>query len=205
MTRQSTTTAAQDGSGSLAGIVERSIEAFVGDIVDALPKIIAGVVFLALAAILVKVIMTLVRYVLRRTLPGESPVYRHFLSTIVLVVLWFGVALSFLSVVGLEEIAAALGTASGFLALGVAYALSDMIEDAVAGVYLLRDPDFTPGDTITVGDTTGVIESIELRKTRFRTGDDVEVRSNAVVEKRWKKLDDGEAEAAADGSPGAGS
>ena len=35
--------------------------------------------------------------------------------------------------------------------LGVSYALSSMIEDAVAGVYLLRDPDFMPGDRIDVG------------------------------------------------------
>ncbi len=67
--------------------------------------------------------MFVVRAVLKRSLPGESPVYRQFLSVIVLVFLWFGVALSFLSIVGLTAIAASLGTATGFLALGVSYAL----------------------------------------------------------------------------------
>ncbi len=62
------------------------------------------------------------------------------------VFLWFGAALALLNIVGMTEVAATLGTATGFVALGVSYALSEMIKDAVAGVYLLRDPDFSPGD-----------------------------------------------------------
>ena len=73
-----------------------------------------------------------------------------------------------MSILGPGEIAASLGTATGFITLGVAYALSEMIdtggytvveifatpgvakfsvsyshryEDTVAGVYLHRDPD----------------------------------------------------------------
>jgi small-conductance mechanosensitive channel len=98
------------------------------------------------------------------------------------------VALSFLSIVGLTAIAASLGTATGFLALGVSYALSEMIKDAVAGVYLLRDPDFNPGDTIKAGDTTGEVAAIELRKTRFRVDGDTVVRANAAIEERWTKV-----------------
>lgn len=86
-----------------------------------------------------------------------------------LVFLCFGVGLSFLSIVGLTAIAASLGTATGFLALGVSYALSGMLADAVAGVYLLRDPDFMPGD---------------------RVDEDTMVRGNAEIEKKWTKLDD---------------
>ncbi|PSQ45976.1 hypothetical protein BRD17_00250 [Halobacteriales archaeon SW_7_68_16] len=136
--------------------------------------------------------MTVVRHLLPRVLPGESTVYRRFVATIVAAFLWFGAILSFLSVVGLDEIAASLGTASGFLALGVSYALSEMIADAVAGVYLLRDPDFNAGDTVTVGDMTGVVEAIELRKTRFRLDDgDIVIRGNADIEERWTKREDG--------------
>jgi small-conductance mechanosensitive channel len=100
------------------------------------------------------------------------------------------VALSFLSVVGLDDIAASLGTATGFLALGVSYALSGMIADAVAGIYLLRDPDFMPGDTIESGGTEGTIKSIELRKTRISVGEDTVVRGNAEIEKKWTKRND---------------
>ena len=169
------------------GVINRALEQLVTNVVDALPRLITGFVFLAVAAVGIKAIMFVVRAVLERSLPGESPVYRQFLAVIVLVFLWFGVALSFLSIVGLTAIAASLGTATGFLALGVSYALSDMIEDAVAGIYLLRDPDFNPGDTITAGDMTGEILTIELRKTRIAVDGDTVVRGNAEIEKRWTR------------------
>ncbi|WP_424004311.1 mechanosensitive ion channel domain-containing protein [Haloarcula salina] len=173
------------------GVINRALEQLVANVLDALPAIITGFVFLAIAALGIKVVMTVVRVALERALPGEAPVYRQFIATIVLVFLWFGVALSFLSIVGLTAIAASLGTATGFLALGVSYALSAMIKDAVAGVYLLRDPDFNPGDTVTVGDTTGEVLAIELRKTRFEVDGDTVVRANAGIEERWTKVESG--------------
>jgi small-conductance mechanosensitive channel len=65
-----------------------------------------------------------------------------------------------------------------------------MIADAVAGIYLLRDPDFMPGDTIESGGTEGTIKSIELRKTRISVGEDTVVRGNAEIEKKWTKRND---------------
>ncbi|MFC6726867.1 mechanosensitive ion channel domain-containing protein, partial [Halobium palmae] len=150
--------------------------------------LVAGAVFLAVAAVLVWVVMRVVEFGLRRLFPTESPVYRSFVATVVRLFLWFGVALTFLSVLGLDEIAASLGTATGFVALGVAYATSDMIADAVAGVYLLRDPDFDVGDRVHTAKAEGVVTSIELRKTRFEVEGDVVVVGNAAIEDNWRKI-----------------
>ncbi|GGN90006.1 hypothetical protein GCM10009030_11460 [Haloarcula pellucida] len=171
-------------------VIATALEQFLTDVQSVLPDLLTGLVFLVIAGIAIKALMFVVRTILKRALPGEAPVYRQFVATIVLVFLWFGVVLSFLSIVGLTLVAASLGTATGFLALGVSYALSGMIADAVAGVYLLRDPDFNPGDTVTAGDTTGEVTAIELRKTRFDVGGDTVVRANADIEKRWTKVTD---------------
>ena len=187
-------------------IVEAAIVDFLALVRDALPRIVAGAVFLALASALITIVMAVVRAVLRRTFAADEPVYRQFIATLVLAFLSFAVALSFLSIVGLDGLAASLGTATGFIALGVSYALSNAIADAVAGVYLLRDPDFNPGDTVNVGGTVGEVKAIELRKTRLRvpvedapegTGaneggpwSDTLVRANADIEQEWRKLDD---------------
>lgn len=173
-----------------AGVVETTVDRFVADLLGVLPDIFAGIVFLVVAYVLIKIVMFIVNTSLKRVLTGEEPVYRQFVSTIIAVFLWFGVALSFLSIVGLDQIAGALGTATGFLALGVSYALSGMLADAVAGIYLLRDPDFMPGDTVDIGGTVGVVKSIELRKTRVTVGQDTVVRANAEIEKKWTKVDD---------------
>ncbi len=185
--RQETTTGSEP-PGTVDGAITEALDAFVGGVVSAVPRVLSGILFLVLAAVLVKVVMWVVNRVLRRVVAKESDVYRQFVGTVINVFLWFGVALAFLSVVGLDEIAAALGTASGFLALGVSYALSGMIADAVAGIYLLRDPDFNVGDTVTAGDTTGVVRQIELRKTRIEVDNDTVVRANAEIEKRWTRV-----------------
>jgi len=174
-------------SGDLIAVVEYALTEFADGVVRTIPDLVSGVVFLLVAAILIKVVMVVVRVALRRALPGESTVYRQFIATIVFAFLIFGVALSFLSIVGLDAIAASLGTATGFLALGVSYALSGMIADAVAGVYLLRDPDFMPGDTVDIGDTVGEVKAIELRKTRIDVNGDTVVRANAEIENQWTK------------------
>jgi len=169
-----------------SGVVEETFAAFVDSVTGALPDVLAGLVFLVLAAITVRVLVAVVRAVLKRTFAGQ-PVYVQLGTTLASVALWFGVLLAFLSAVGLPDIAAALGTASGFLALGVSYALSGMLADAVAGLYLLRDPDFNPGDEVVAGDVSGTVTAIELRKTRFESDGDTVVRANADVEKKWTK------------------
>lgn len=171
-------------------LVREAIARFLTDIGEALPSVLAGVAFLLIAGVGIKLFMIALRAALKRTVAGDSPVYRQFVATVVAVFLWFGVGLSFLSIVGLDGIATSLGTAAGFLALGVSYATSGMIADAVAGVYLLRDEDFNPGDTVDIGGTIGVVKSIELRKTRLTVGENTVVRGNAEIEKKWTKRND---------------
>jgi len=178
--------------GGLADVITRAIYRLAGDIANALPRILAGIIFLLIAAAGIKLVKIVLGYSLDRAFPNEPKVYRQFIVVIVTLFLWFGVGLSFLSVVGLEQIAASLGSAAGFLALGVSYALSNVLADIVAGVYLLRDEDFMPDDKVDIGGTVGVVQSIELRKTRLTVneGEDTMVRNNAEIEKKWTKLDD---------------
>jgi small-conductance mechanosensitive channel len=113
------------------------------------------------------------------------------------VFLWFAAALTLLKILGMGDIAASLGTAAGFVALGVSYALSSMIADTVAGVYLLRDPDFNSGDRVTADGTTGVVRDIGLRKSRLELDDgDIVVVANSAVEKKWTLESDASATAA---------
>jgi small-conductance mechanosensitive channel len=175
-----------ESPSSLADVVNNTIDGLVENVAAALPEILTGLVFLVLAAVAIRIATAVVRSVLRSVF-HKQPVYVQLGGTLTAVVLWFGALLAFLAAVGLPNIAAALGTASGFLALGVSYALSGMIADAVAGLYLLRDPDFNPGDTVTATDVTGTVDAIELRKTRLDVDGDTVVRANAEIEKKWTK------------------
>lgn len=176
-------------------LVREVVEVVVSDISSAFPRLAAGFAFLLIAGLGVHGGLKLVRQGILRVLPGdENIVYRRFVGRGVAVVAWFGVLLTFLSIVGLQELAAALGTATGFVALGISYALKDMMADAVSGVYLLRDPDFMPGQRVTAAGVTGEIEQIELRKTRIRLDDDdIVVIANGQIESDWTRHTDTEA------------
>jgi small-conductance mechanosensitive channel len=145
-------------------------------------------VFALAAYVGIKLVLTVLRLVLERVYGERRALVVQLLVTVAGLFLWFGTALGFLKVVGMGEIAASLGTAVGFIALGVSYALSEMIEDTVAGVYLLRDPDFEIGDCVEVDGTEGTISAIELRKSRFTLENgDTAVVANRDVESGWTK------------------
>lgn len=167
-------------------ILKRVVSELVGGLVAALPKLIYGVVFLTLAFVGINVVTGVVRSSLSRIYAEEEQLIVSLAVTVTRLFLWFGAALVLLKILGMEGVAASLGTATGFIALGVALALKEMLSDTVAGVYLLQDPDFNEGDFVTTASTTGTVVGIDLRKTRIRAEDgDLVVVANRDVEKRW--------------------
>jgi small-conductance mechanosensitive channel len=170
----------------VSSLLTGSITDFVQSISVAIPRLLSGVIFLALAYVTVRIALSLVRGSIQRVYVGDRELVGDLIVTLVAVFLWFGVALTFLKIVGMGDIAASLGTAVGFIALGVSYALSEMIEDKVAGVYLLRDPDFNVGYRVEAKGVTGTVAAIELRKTRIDTDDgDRVVLANREIEGKW--------------------
>jgi small-conductance mechanosensitive channel len=167
-------------------VVETIIREFVAGLVDAAPDVVSGIIFLVLAYLLIKAVLAVVRSVFDRIYPEDQTLIVDLFVTVVGVFLWFGVALTLLKIVGMSDVAASLGTAAGFIGLGVAFALKEMIADTVAGVYLLRDPDFHEGDLVETASVTGTVQGIDLRKTRIRADDgSLIVLANRDVEKKW--------------------
>ncbi|QCC49801.1 mechanosensitive ion channel family protein [Halapricum salinum] len=166
--------------------VDSILESFLADVESAIPRLISGLIFLVVAFVGIKLVTTILRAALGRVYSGDQQLVADLFVLVVSIFLWFGAGLTLLSILGMGQIAASLGTAAGFIALGISYALSNMIADTVAGVYLLRDPDFNPGDTVTTDSITGTVESIGLRKSRLRLDDgDLVVLANRTVESKW--------------------
>ncbi|MFD1572418.1 mechanosensitive ion channel family protein [Halorubrum laminariae] len=170
----------------LSNLLAESLRGFLNGLAAAVPRVLSGLVFLTLAYVVVRIVLAIVDRSVGRIYAGDRALIGNLLVTVVAIFLWFGVGLTFLKVVGMGDVAASLGTAVGFIALGVSYALSEMIEDTVAGVYLLRDPDFNPGDRIEAKGVTGTVAAIELRKTRIDSDDGNRiVLANREIESRW--------------------
>jgi len=166
--------------------LETVLTDFFAGIVSAVPNVLSGILFLVLAYISIRIILAIVRSVLDRVYPEDQELIVDLLVVVVGIFLWFGAALALLKIVGLGEVAASLGTAAGFIGLGIAFALKEMIADTVAGIYLLRDADFNVGESVETASVTGTIRRIDLRKTRIENEDgDLIVLANRDVEKKW--------------------
>ena len=177
-------------SAPIAGLVRSVFAELLRSVLDALPRLLAGLVFLGVAYLGIKAILVVLHGVLDRAYPADQDMIADLTVVVVGGLLWFGTVLVLLKLVGMGEIAASLGTATGFIALGIAFALKEMIADTVAGVYLLKDPDFNVGDEVETASVTGRIERIDLRKTRIReTEGHLVVVANRDVEKRWTRQD----------------
>lgn len=169
-------------------IVEQTVNNLVAGVETAVPRLVAGLAFALVAYVAIRVVLGVVGFALRTYYSERQALVVQLCVTVVGIFLWFGAGLVFLNIVGFGDIAASLGTAVGFIALGVSYALSEMIEDTVSGVYLLQDPDFEVGDRVLVGDTAGTVAAIELRKSRFTLDNgDTAILANRDVEAEWTK------------------
>lgn len=153
-----------------------------------LTRILTAAAFLVIASFAIGYAGRALRKVLSRKFEEETIL--NLMESISKGLLWFSALLVALSILGFSEIAAALGTATGFVALGVSLALKNVLSDTVAGVYLAKDPDFNNGDQIEVDGVKGEITDVGLRKTRLRLEDgNLRVINNSDAEKKWTLLD----------------
>jgi small conductance mechanosensitive channel len=77
--------------------------------------------------------------------------------------------------------ATAFVAALGVLGLAVSLAIQDVLKSVFAGVYLLIERPFRPGDTIKVRDFVGVVQTVDLRTTTLRNDGDVVYIPNAIL------------------------
>lgn len=69
----------------------------------------------------------------------------------------------------------------GVVGLAVSLALQDVLKNVFAGIYLLIERPFRPGEIIKVRDFVGTVESIELRTTLLRADEATIHVPNAIL------------------------
>ena len=85
---------------------------------------------------------------------------------------FFGALAIAATLIGFGAVLGAFATLLGALSLALGFAAQDMIENFVAGIFILRDEPFRTGDWIMWGDDkSGVVQVIQLRVTKLRTLD----------------------------------
>jgi small-conductance mechanosensitive channel len=83
----------------------------------------------------------------------------------------FGAVAIAATVAGFPAILTAFATLAGALALGLSFAASDVIENFVAGVFIIKDEPFVVGDYIEWDGNGGVVREINLRVSKLDSWD----------------------------------
>lgn len=114
--------------------------------------------------------------------------------------LWIILFLALIQTLGLNNVVVAFTGSSVILALFLSTGVAPIVTDILAGLSLASDKDFKEKVTVQAGDkgTKGVVERVELRKTRIRSADGkLHVIPNALVDKNeWVVLKEAPSRAA---------
>lgn len=121
--------------------------------------------------VVVLVIARLLRGFLERAInrAGGDPQVRTLVHNVVTAGMWIFAILAALVEAGLNL--SILLTFGGLSTLAVGLAFQDLLRNVLAGMWLLMEQPFRIGDSITIGDQAGVVQTIKLRTTALRTFD----------------------------------
>ena len=78
-------------------------------------------------------------------------------------------------VAGFPVILSAFATIFAALALGFAFAASDIVQNFIAGIFIIKDKPFDVGDYIEWGGNSGIVREINLRVSKLDTFDNEQV------------------------------
>jgi small-conductance mechanosensitive channel len=81
-------------------------------------------------------------------------------------IIWFVALLTALDKVGINPVPAL--TLAGLASVAVGFGAQNLVRDLITGFYIVLEDQYVIGDTIQVGDTTGRVEHLTLRRTVLR-------------------------------------
>jgi small-conductance mechanosensitive channel len=155
---------------------------FYSSLVYAAVALIAAVITLIIAYLVLKIVVSLVKHdLLRRRVPTALV---GILTTILGAMFWYFVVMAILSTLpGFNDMVLAMGIIFAFFILAIGLATSGVLKELVSGAFLVTDQDFGAGFRVKAGGVEGIVESVDIRKSRIRdSSGNLHVVPNSIVE-----------------------
>lgn len=158
-----------------------------------LPRISRAILFVIIGLIVVRLFMRLFSRIIEYF--RISLGLKEILIILIRGGLWVLLAIGVLQILGLTNIAFALGGFIAALSIGISQGFTQTVTDLVSGIQLANDHDFRVGDKVVLGATDmrveGYIVEMDTKKTRVldSTGN-LHVLPNALVDKNeWTVIE----------------
>lgn len=163
-------------------------ENLLDSIPDTIVLVLGGVIFLIVALLIIRLIRASLSAMMKRT-PIDKKV-GGLLVKVIYMLMMFTVIVAFLEMIGLTQIALALGASIAFIALAIGLALNTVLGDFVAGGFLLGEKDFGAGFVVEAAGVKGTVVDVDMRKTRIQGEDGLYyvIPNKAVEGATWKVI-----------------
>jgi small conductance mechanosensitive channel len=102
---------------------------------------------------------------------GRTTTIAHVMASLFRVIVWVIAVLTILGIFGIN-LAPFVATAT-VIGATIGFGAQTLVRDFLSGVLILAEDQYGVGDSITVADTTGTVEGLNLRTTRVRSVDGV--------------------------------
>ena len=155
---------------------------FFASLESAFVALIAAIITLLVAYLILKILVSVVRHDLnRRRIPAALV---GMVSSVLAAFFWYFVLMAILSTLpGFSLMVLGMGLILAAFVLTIGLALSGVLKELVAGAFLVTDKDYGAGFTVRAGGIEGIIESVDIRKSRIRDGNGLlHVVPNSLVE-----------------------
>jgi moderate conductance mechanosensitive channel len=140
---------------------------FFSSIDYALLALLAAIITLIISYLILKVLLSIIRHdLLRRRVPTGLV---GMITTVLGVVFWYFVIMAILSTLpGYGEMVLGMGLIFAAFVLAVGLAMRNVLRELVAGAFLVTDKDYGAGFRVKAGGVEGIVESVDIRKSRIR-------------------------------------
>ncbi|MGD9940864.1 MAG: mechanosensitive ion channel family protein [Clostridia bacterium] len=139
--------------------------------VDTAWKVLQVLLTIFIGLILVGLVISLLRRFTRKRFDARTG------GLIIKIAQYLGITLIVINVFDVAQInLSALLGAAGIAGIALGFAAQTSVSNFISGVFLVSEKTFAQGDVLTVGDTTGIVYSIDAMSVKLRTFDNKLIR-----------------------------
>ncbi len=139
------------------------------NIMTYLPKLPTAIIILGLGSIAIDFLNRVVAKIMQKFHLDEALI--GFVKGFFTFACWVFLVAIIFAVMGLPQISVAFSGSIALVLVGVASNANSMIQDLLAGVFLIADHDFKVGAQIKINNISGTVTSLDIKKTKIRDVD----------------------------------
>ncbi len=131
-----------------------------------LPKLPSAIIILGVGSLAINLVNRIVVRLMKRFRLDDTLI--GFVKGFVTFTCWVFLASIIFAVMGLPQVSVAFSGSIALVLVGIATNANSMIQDLLAGIFLIADHDFKVGAQVKINNISGKVSSLDIKKTKIQ-------------------------------------